>query len=414
MTLHRARPERIPRSAPDVPPVRIHEIELNAPIPPLEPGPARLLMRLDGRPVAFLPARIPPPTSRDGQLADLLRLELDELALPAPLAASASATLTVSVVVTACTAGPELTRTLRSIEAQTRRPDQFIVVDNRPATSGVAQLLAEEGFPDVTLIREPVPGLSNARNAGLAAVRSDIVVFTDDDVVPDPGWVEALVSGFTDPDIVCVTGLILPLELETVAQCWFEEYGGFCKGFRRRRFDLGENRPPERLYPFRAGLFGSGANAAFRTADFRALGGFDRRLGTGTPARGGEDLDVYLTIIQAGRALVYEPAALLRHEHHRDAADLRKQIHGYGVGLAAMLTKRWAAHPQERWQILCRLGTGMRYLLDPRSAKNRKKGRGYPLILTIAELAGIVRGPFAYWRSTVRSRRQKIPMENSD
>ena len=307
--------------------------------------------------------------------------------------------LSVTVVVTACVASPDLLHTLRAIGEQSLRPAQILLVDNRPATSGLADLLRQAALPDVTLLREPVPGLSWARNAGLAAATEDVVVFTDDDVLPAPGWLAALVSGFTDPDVACVTGQILPLELETQAQRWFEEFGGFSKGPDRRRFDLADHRDTGPLYPYAAGVFGSGANSAFRTADFRALGGFDVRLGTGTPARGGEDLDAYLTIVQAGRAIVYEPTALLWHRHHRDPATLRRQIHGYGVGFAAMLTKRLVTHPDERREIARRLGTGVRYLLDPRSAKNARKGRGYPGILTLAELVGMAQGPFAYWRS---------------
>ena len=43
-------------------------------------------------------------------------------------------------------------------------------------------------------------------------------------------------------NVACVTGLVLPLELETPAQVLFEEFGGFNKGFTRRVFDLTENR----------------------------------------------------------------------------------------------------------------------------------------------------------------------------
>ena len=307
--------------------------------------------------------------------------------------------MSVSVVVTACETSPDLVATLRAIEGQTLRPDQILLVDNRPATSGLADLLARAALSDVTLVSEPVPGLSWARNAGLTAATGEVVVFTDDDVLPDPGWLEALVGAFTDPDVACVTGLIQPLELETQAQRWFEAFGGFSKGPERRRFDLVDHRVPGPLYPYAAGVFGSGANSAFRTADFRALGGFDVRLGTGTPARGGEDLDAFLTIIRAGRAIVYEPKALLWHRHHRDPATLRRQIHGYGVGLAAMLTKRLVANPPERREIAQRVGAGVRYLLDPASPKNAQKGHGYPAILTLVELIGLAQGPYAYWRS---------------
>jgi GT2 family glycosyltransferase len=319
---------------------------------------------------------------------------------------TASARPSISVVVTGCAISAELLRTLRGVLDQTYRPHQVILVDNRPATSGIpAGLTAAAPLAGVTLVDEPVPGLSRARNAGLAAASGELVAFTDDDVVPDPGWLAALVDGFTGPEVACVTGLIRPLELATEAQRWFEEFGGFGKGEQQRRFDLDLNRDRSPLYPFAAGVFGSGANSAFRTSALRALGGFDERLGTGTPARGGEDLDAHLSVVQAGLTLVYTPAAIVLHQHHRESTLLYRQIHSYGVGLAAMLTKRWAAHPAERGQIASRMGAGLRHLLSPRSPKNAGKSVGYPWTLTLVELAGVVRGPFAYWRS-VRVARQ--------
>ncbi|MET0415369.1 MAG: glycosyltransferase, partial [Actinoplanes sp.] len=305
----------------------------------------------------------------------------------------------ISVVVTTCEASPTLLHTLASLAAQTHPPLEVIVVDNRPATSGVAEFLLRNGVDDVRLIEEPLPGLSRARNAGLAAARGELVAFTDDDVEVDPRWLDALSRPFDDTAVACVTGLVLPLELQTPAQFWFEQFGGFSKGFTQRRFDLVEHRDASRLYPYAAGVFGTGANAAFRTSTLRSIGGFDEWLGAGTPARGGEDLDIYLTVVRSGWTLVYEPAALVRHTHHRELADLRAQVHNYGVGLAAMVTKRWVTRRDERWEITRRLGIGALHLLHSGSAKNRAKSRDYPRDLTFAELRGVLAGPFAYWKS---------------
>ena len=51
-------------------------------------------------------------------------------------------------------------------------------------------------------------------------------------------------------NVGCVTGMILPAELQTPAQGWIEQYGGFSKGFRRRIFDLNEYRPENPLHPY--------------------------------------------------------------------------------------------------------------------------------------------------------------------
>jgi GT2 family glycosyltransferase len=280
-------------------------------------------------------------------------------------------------VVTTCAASDELVRTLDGLRAQSLRPAEILLVDNRPATSRVAEMLVDWCIDDVRLITVPEPGLSRARNAGLAAATGEIVAFTDDDVVVDRRWAEWLLDAFVDENVACVTGLVLPWELRTPAQALFEQFGGFGKGFRRRRFDLAADRDPSSLYPYAAGVFGTGANGAFRAGALRAAGGFDVCLGTGSPARGGEDLDVHLTLIQRGYAIVYEPGALIRHSHHADMAALRKQIFDYGAGLSAMLAKRWFTSRHERRELTAKLVEGMRYLLRGTSPKNAHKAIAY-------------------------------------
>jgi Glycosyl transferase family 2 len=416
-------------------PVTLADVELSKPLPCLSgDGVAHVLVRLHARPLGVVevrlrPGGVPPHclagiirTALGGPIAAHLASHHEVLTAVLPVDGVAPATgcgprpvagLTATVVVTACASGPELERTLRGIAAQSVRPLDVLVVDNRPATSRIRGLVAALADPVFRYVPEPARGLSCARNAGLQRAHGDVVVFTDDDVVVDRDWLAWLLHGFHDERVACVTGLILPLELETQAQVWFEQFGGFSKGFEPRLFDLDEHRPDNPLYPFAPGMYGSGANSAFRTDWFREVGGFDENLGTGTPARGGEDLDAFLTVVQSGSMLAYEPAAILRHAHHRHYADLRRQIYGYGVGLGAMITKRLTAGTGEGRQLLRHAPAGLRHLLDPKSSKNAAKSAaaatGYPRNLTAIELAGFARGPASYWtsRRTAASRRQR-------
>jgi O-antigen biosynthesis protein len=416
------------------PPVRLLDLELSRPVPDLvaTPSPSGLpyrqalvLVRLHREPLGLLPVdlrdgRLPARAlarlvwdsfgSRiAGHLAGDVEAEAQELTLaglsprePPPCAWERAVRPEdlelASVVVTTCDRPAELSRTLDSLLAQTHPNFELIVVDNRPRTGLARDAVARRygADPRVRYVAEPRVGLSAARNAGLAHARGGIVAFTDDDVTVDPHWLSSLAHAFWREDAACVTGLILPLELETRAQLWFEQFGGFGKGFERRSFDLGPNRPPDALFPYAAGCFGSGANTAFRTGVLRELGGFAVELGAGTPTHGGEDLDAYLNVIRARHRLAYEPRALLWHRHRRDLRDLARQIHRYGIGLSAVLTKRFFASPEERRQIIRRLPAGLAYAVDPRSAKNTGKGPGYPAWLTLLELAGMLRGPAAY------------------
>ncbi|ABD10957.1 hypothetical protein ThrDRAFT_01967 [Frankia casuarinae] len=423
-------------------PIALHEVELSAPLPVLTgDGPAQVLVRLHGRPLGVVAATLSPAGLRPDQLAGRVmdrlgpdvaaHLTADGLAVPETVPIDGVVTSDVcrpvlpaelagTVVVTSCVASPSLAATLAGILAQSVPAQEIIVVDNRPRTSGIREQLSRMAG-EVRYVAEPERGLSRARNAGLAAATTPVVVFTDDDVEVDPRWLEFLLSGFAagsgvvDETVGCVTGLIRPLELSTPAQVWFEQFGGFGKGFVGRRFDRTENRSGDLLYPYTAGVFGSGANSAFRTDTLRQLGGFDEFLGTGTAARGGEDLDIFLSVVRSGHVLVYEPAALIRHLHKRTTVELRRQMYDYGAGLGAMVTKRIATQPAERLQIARLVPGGLHHLLHPRSSKNAGKSRDYPRSLTLIELVGVARGPVGYAasRALARRRQRDLPHDHA-
>lgn len=197
---------------------------------------------------------------------------------------------------------------------------EIIVVDNAPTTNATAEVIKEfcARMPHLRYAREELPGLSRGRNRGLKAARGEIVAFADDDIVPDPHWLTEIVRGFqAGLNVAGVTGLILPAELDTPPQFWFEQFGGFNKGFSRCIYDLGKHRPPDHMFPYAAGTLGSGANMAFKTSFLRDLGGLDPALGAGSLARSGEELVVFVEVILRGYQLAYEPGALIYHSHHR-------------------------------------------------------------------------------------------------
>ena len=288
----------------------------------------------------------------------------------------------ISVVVTTCAGSPSLVRCIRSILACDYKDVEVIVVDNRPRRSTASAVLAEHFARDARVRYAPEArrGLSYARNAGLELAEGEIVAFTDDDVVVDGGWLRAIAHAFA-PAIGCVTGLIAPLATDTPTQALFEQFASFGKGLERHSFELADTRE-DRLFPYSAGAFGSGANTALRKSVALCLGGFDVKLGAGTAARGGEDLDMYIRLLLAGETIVYEPAAVLFHEHPSDRRGLRRRAFDYGVGLTAMLTKQ--LHSGPRLALLRAAPAGVGYLLDPRSRKNASRGAGYPRALSHA------------------------------
>jgi GT2 family glycosyltransferase len=222
-------------------------------------------------------------------------------------------------------------------------PVEILVVDNAPRGDATRELVTAYARDDsrIRYTCEPLPGLTIARNHGLGQARFDLVAFADDDTSVEAGWLAAIAAGFAgDPDVVCVTGPVVSSALDTGAERYFDSRYPWGEAFEPRRYDLGEHRHPSRLYPFRAGIFGTGANFAVRRSAVVRLGGFDPLLGTGTASRGGDDLDMFVRLILAGGRICYLPSALVWHHHRAETGALSEQIYSYGHGLGAYLAKR--------------------------------------------------------------------------
>lgn len=308
----------------------------------------------------------------------------------------------VSVIVPTHDRPEGVRRCLRSLLALDYPQYEVIVVDNAPSTNATADFIQQtyRNRPQVRYLREDRRGPSWARNCGIMAARGEILAFVDDDIIVDSHWLVELVRGFSLADgVACVTGLVSPLELETPAQFWFEEYGGYGKGFSRRVFDMRENRPKKPLYPYTIGLFGTGGSMAFRASFLRSVGGFDSTLGSNRPALCAEDTGMFFQVITRGYKLVYTPASLVYHPHHRDYTRLRKQIYHYGIGLTAHLMKSVLEKPGRLFDLVAKLPYGFFFLFSARSSRNSRKSTYYPKELTMIELKGMLYGPIAYMQS---------------
>jgi hypothetical protein len=320
-----------------------------------------------------------------------------------------------SVAVIISTAGREeqLERCIRSLLAQRRAGLEVVVVDNRPATGEAWRVVSPIAAADarVRYVPEPRVGLSVARNRGVYETDAELVAFTDDDVVADPGWLEWLVAPFADPGVAAACGMVLPLELQTEAQKSFEHYGGYSKGVKRRAYDLrGGQDAGWPLYPFINGIIGVGNSMAFRRAELIAAGGFDPALGAGSPTGAGEETCVFSTMILRGRRIVYEPRALCWHEHRKDGDALRGQVFGYGVGIGAIVTKALISDPRF-YTAMARslpIALGLRrrgHVPDGEHAAAHGSAAARPRELLRIQRKGMLRGPLRYVEGAVRARR---------
>lgn len=308
------------------------------------------------------------------------------------------------VTVAVCTRdrAHQLDSCLTAVQRLTYPRLDVLLIDNVPITDA-AKVLVENRFPHVRYRVEPRPGLDWARNRAVVEAEGDIIAFTDDDVVVDPGWVDALVRVFAeDPHIMAVTGLVAPYELETEAQILFEKYGGFGKGFKRKSCPLRKEGHLFQWSHLAAGDLGTGANMAFRRSVFDTIGLFDPALDTGTPTGGGGDLEMFFRVVQEGHALVYEPKAVVRHIHRREYHRLKTQIRSWGTAFMAYLTRSAMAYPKARPMIVC---FALRWLVGRhliRPLKQLLAGKSIPLDLVLAELTGSFAGVFAYHKALRR------------
>jgi glycosyltransferase involved in cell wall biosynthesis len=280
-------------------------------------------------------------------------------------------------------------------------------VDNRPADSSTRLVVEAQAREDarVRYSAEPRPGSSVARNNGIVQTRAQIVAFTDDDVIVDRDWLAALVKPFLhDCQIAATTGLVLPAELETPAQWYFEQHHGFDKGFGPRVFDLQGHRAEGRLYPYWGGVFGPRHTMAFRRSVLREMGGFDPALGAGTLARAGEDVDAFTHLIVRGKRLAYEPRAICWHAHRRGDDALRHQLFDNAASLTAILTKWSLRNPALLLPMLRAVLTALR------TSPSASSGENEPLLRQLHpfEIGGYVLGPILYLRSVARARRHGL------
>ena len=140
-----------------------------------------------------------------------------------------------------------LRRCISTLQRVTHDPVEILVVDNAPSSSRTRDLVAALASTDTRLryTCEPLAGLSRARNHGLMQATHDIVAFTDDDTVVDPGWPTALASGFaTDQRPACVTGLVVASSLDTGSERYFDARYQWGEAFEPQCYDLAAHRHP--------------------------------------------------------------------------------------------------------------------------------------------------------------------------
>lgn len=263
---------------------------------------------------------------------------------------NSSKTETVSVIICTRDRPEQLEQCLQSLQKLSEPPHEIIIVDNAPQTEQTRHLVRD--MPSIRYVLEPRPGLSVARNTGVRHSTGEIIAFTDDDVIVHPDWLSRLRQSFEDSQVMAMTGLILPAQLETEAQLIFEVgLGNFGWGYQVKIFDQQFFRATKHL-GVPVWRIGAGANMAFRRSVFEAVGHFDERLGAGASGCS-EDSEYWYRVLAKGWTCKYEPSAVVFHIHRRDLKGLKHQMYQYMQGHVAALLIQFDRY--KHWGNLVRL-----------------------------------------------------------
>ena len=215
-----------------------------------------------------------------------------------------------SIIVCTYNRAESLKDTLAALAALKAKPDfewEVLVVDNnsRDHTRQVVEA-AQHDWPRLRYVFEPAQGLSHARNRGIAESTGEVILFTDDDVLPEPDWLDITHAGLDNYQADACGGYIAPI-WETSPPAWLTER---FYGFLAVRTDRSDNymiTEPSQA-PF-------GANMAFRKSVFDRVGLFDVRRGRqGKVLAGGEDIELFERILAADIRAVFLGQSRVHHK----------------------------------------------------------------------------------------------------
>jgi GT2 family glycosyltransferase len=233
----------------------------------------------------------------------------------------------VTVAVATCGRPAALARCLAALENGSVLPLELIVVDQAQSAQAYEAVGACPRLHG-RYLTQPRLGLSASRNLALAEATRRILAVTDDDCAPDHGWVAAIAAAFARaPEPAAVTGPILPLGPRPA--------GGHAVSLR----SLAAARDFRgRLVPWDVG---SGANFAAPRSLLLEQGGWDERLGVGSPGQAAEDAELLYRLLSGGGLVRYDPAVVVHHEWQTWTRRLQtRSSYAHGVGALCGLRLR--------------------------------------------------------------------------
>ena len=199
----------------------------------------------------------------------------------------------VSIVIPTFNGAKRIEKCLAAIERESLGHAVEVIVVNDGSTDDTSAIL--RGRPGVCLIEQANAGPAAARNRGAQAATGDVIVFTDDDCIAAPGWLDAMLEPFGNADVVAVKGRYLTHQKGLVARFVQLDYEDRYR-LSERRCDID---------------FIDTYSAAFRRTCFQALNGYD----TSFPVACAEDAELSYRMAAKGGKMRFARNAIVYHQH---------------------------------------------------------------------------------------------------
>jgi GT2 family glycosyltransferase len=254
----------------------------------------------------------------------------------------------VSVIIPTKNRREALDETIRTLLAQTRMPDELIIVDQ----SRTESVLRTSPLPLKYIYNPGITGASQARNEGMKQATGDVWLFLDDDVLLEPDFIEKLLAAYA-PGVTGVSGIITNYSPPPLVQrMWTSifQLGPFHDGRQAIYYDARKlvGAAPVKVRGF------TGALMSFRADEIRGLW-FDENLHGACFA---EDIDFCARLLR--KSLVITPQARLVHKRSPEGRNAVHWLDLQAQGTNYMRQRHWR---KGIWNNLCFAWLNLGYAL---------------------------------------------------
>jgi GT2 family glycosyltransferase len=273
---------------------------------------------------------------------------------------------------------------VQHVLAGTEHPPEIVVVD-QSRNERTREVLDSLGSKLIRYEHHSPPSISGARNRAVEIAGSEYAAIIDDDCEVPADWLGRLHSElkrFDYPDVL---------------------YGEIRDPAPPGRKGLSVSileppRPRTWSYPAHPGYMGYGAHMVVRRSIFLELGGFDERLGPGTPLRAAEDIDYNYRLLKGGYRAVTTPGVWVLHHQWRPQSSLPADLGRRCFGQSAFCVKHLREGDRYAARILLeQAGADVRMLASGARRRSWLRGRA-----GLRRMAGTWSGLLAGWRAFAR------------